>query len=170
MSEEMHTTHALSPEIAAIKKRGRVVWSEPGSDSPLKAHFGDEPIPVLDIRRPRIWGIQINDERELEGHERSSIPDEERWQIKLQAKDGSTYEVNSALVRPAPGQPGGERTFPRSWNDLRRRLSAGGGEGRVDRATVEESPIAAHPESPLGEPANCGRIYPMLLFQNASRQ
>jgi hypothetical protein len=40
----------------------------------------------------------VDDERELMGHERTSVADEELWQVVLQAKDGATYEVNSRLV------------------------------------------------------------------------
>jgi hypothetical protein len=30
------------------------------------------------------------------------IPDEELWEVSIRARDGSTYEVNAALLRPAP--------------------------------------------------------------------
>jgi hypothetical protein len=36
------------------------------------------------------------------GHERTSVADEELWQIILQAKDGSNYEVNAKWVVAAP--------------------------------------------------------------------
>jgi hypothetical protein len=62
--------------------------------------FDDSRIPVVGVRHVRLWGIQVDDDSEIEGHERTSIPDEELWEIVLKAKDGSTYEVNSKLVVP----------------------------------------------------------------------
>jgi hypothetical protein len=50
----------------------------------------------------RQWGLQVDDEFELPGHERTMIPDEELWEVSIRARDGSTYEVNAALLRPAP--------------------------------------------------------------------
>ena len=35
-------------------------------------------------------------------HERTSVADEELWQVVLQAKDGASYEVNAKLVVAAP--------------------------------------------------------------------
>jgi hypothetical protein len=60
------------------------------------------PIRVAGIRHVRVWGLQVDDERELPGHERTSIPDEELWQVELVADDGSKYEVSAATVEPAP--------------------------------------------------------------------
>jgi hypothetical protein len=37
----------------------------------------------------------------LPGRERTSIPDEEIWQVTLVARDGSHFEVNSELLVPA---------------------------------------------------------------------
>ena len=51
---------------------------------------------VLDCVR----GIQVDDERELPGHERTQIPDEELWEVNLEAKDGSHYEVDSKMLKP----------------------------------------------------------------------
>jgi len=59
-------------------------------------------IPVTAIRHVRQWGLQVDDEFELPGHERTMIPDEELWEVSIRARDGSTYEVNAALLRPAP--------------------------------------------------------------------
>jgi hypothetical protein len=94
--------HKLPARIAAIKERGYVVWSGDGPASNFKAQFADGPIPISGIRHVRVWGIQVDDERELPGHERTSIPDEELWQVELIATNGSKYEVNASLVRPAP--------------------------------------------------------------------
>ena len=46
--------------------------------------------------------LQVDDERELPGHERTTIPDEDLWQIELEALDGSHFEVNSQLLVAAP--------------------------------------------------------------------
>ena len=44
----------------------------------------------------------MDDERELPGLERTQVADEEIWEINLGAKDGSHYEVESRLPKPAP--------------------------------------------------------------------
>ena len=54
------------------------------------------------IRHVRQWGLQVDDERELMGHERTAVADEEFWQVVLRAEDGSTYEVNASPVAMAP--------------------------------------------------------------------
>jgi hypothetical protein len=64
--------------------------------------FDESRIPVAGLRHVRQWGIQVDDEREIMGHERTQIPDEELWEIVLKAKDGSTYEVHSSFLVPAP--------------------------------------------------------------------
>ncbi|MEN8129449.1 MAG: hypothetical protein ABFS45_04485 [Pseudomonadota bacterium] len=102
MSEKSAKERVLPERIAAIKKRGVVVWANDELLADFKDRFDPQQIPVVGIRNVRVWGIQVDDERELPGHERTSIPDEELWQVELKAKDGSTYEVNSALVSPAP--------------------------------------------------------------------
>lgn len=93
---------ALPQKIAAIKARGSVVWSDKEPSPEFKDRFEARKIPVVGIRHVRVWGIQVDDERELPGHERTTIPDEELWQVELKAKDGSSYEVNSNMVEPAP--------------------------------------------------------------------
>ena len=73
------------------------ITSQAASDRAAKA----ERIPVRGIRQVRVWGLQVDDERELPGHERTNIPDEEIWEVNLEASDGSCYEVASHLLRPA---------------------------------------------------------------------
>lgn len=102
MSDKAKQEKALPERIAAIQTRGFVVWANDELLPDFKGLFDDNHIPVVGIRNVRVWGIQVDDERELPGHERTSIPDEELWQVELKAKDGSTYEVNSSLVSPAP--------------------------------------------------------------------
>ena len=92
----------LPGEVAAIKARGFVDWSTKDLSPEFLHRFDEGKIPVVAIRHVRQWGLQVDDERELMGHERTSVPDEELWQIVLRAKDGSTYEINSKLVQPAP--------------------------------------------------------------------
>jgi hypothetical protein len=92
----------LPEEVAAIKEQGFVTWSSPSKElaPDFIQLFDENRIPVVAIRHVRQWGIQVDDERELMGHERTSIDDEELWQAVLKAKDGSTYEVNCKFVRP----------------------------------------------------------------------
>lgn len=101
MSSFSNMANSLPTRLAAIRECGFVTWaSGNGLSCEFKAQFDTEHIPVLGIRHVRLWGIQVDDERELPGHERTSIPDEELWQVVLKAKDGSSYEVNSKLVVP----------------------------------------------------------------------
>jgi hypothetical protein len=69
----------------------------------FRALFDSGRIPVKGIRSVRVWGLQVDDERELPGHERTMIPDEELWEVNLVARDGSCYEVESRLLKAAPG-------------------------------------------------------------------
>ena len=45
--------------------------------------------------------MQVDDERELPGLERTQIPDEEVWEVNLEALDGSKFEVDSRLLKAA---------------------------------------------------------------------
>jgi hypothetical protein len=99
----MMTEEQKLPEtVAAIKARGYAVWKKRELGPEFIALFHDSQIPVVGLRHVRQWGIQVDDEREILGHERTSVSDEELWEIVLQAKDGATYEVNSAFLAPAP--------------------------------------------------------------------
>ncbi len=92
----------MPADVVAIKECGYAIWaSEEGSDS-FRALFDESRIPVTGVRHVRHWGLQVDDERELPGRERTSIPDEEIWEINLEAKDGSHYEVESRFLKPAP--------------------------------------------------------------------
>ncbi len=92
----------LPDQVAAIEHRGFAVFADDTLPKEFRARFNDKRIPVTAIRHVRVWGVQVDDERELPGHERTVIPDEELWEVSLRARDGSNYEVNSALLRPAP--------------------------------------------------------------------
>jgi len=98
MAEEQR----LPEDVAAIKARGYAVWKKKDLGPEFTGRFDESRIPVAGVRHVRQWGIQVDDEREILGHERTSIPDEELWEILLKAKDGSTYEVNASYLAPAP--------------------------------------------------------------------
>ena len=89
------------PEVNAIAKAGYATWASDEIDPDLKARFDDKRIPVAGVRHVRVWGIQVDDERELPGLERTQIPDDEIWEINLVAANGTKYEVDSRLLIPA---------------------------------------------------------------------
>ena len=88
--------------VAAIRDCGYAIWT--GDDVPanFRGKFDPRRIPVSGIRSVRVWGLQVDDERELPGHERTHIPDEELWELNLVALDGSCYEVEARLLVAAP--------------------------------------------------------------------
>lgn len=96
----MSTTQSKLPdEVTALQESGFARWAT--SETPpadFRRQFDEARIPVVGIRHVRQWGLQVDDEREILGHERTSVADEELWQVVLQAKDGATYEVNTKLV------------------------------------------------------------------------
>ena len=102
MTPEMIDSPKIPEDIVAIKERGYVVWVKQGLTRDFMAKFAEDKIPVEGVRHVRVWGIQVDDERALPGHERTAIPDEEVWEVNLRAKDGSHYEVSSEYVMPAP--------------------------------------------------------------------
>ena len=84
--------------VAAIRDCGYATWSGDDVPAAFRAKFDPERIPVHSIRSVRVWGLQVDDERELPGHERTQIPDEQLWEVNLVALDGSRYEVESRLL------------------------------------------------------------------------
>lgn len=92
----------LPDGVAAIERRGYAVFADESLSDEFRARFDAERIPITAIRHVRVWGVQVDDERELPGHERTTIPDEEIWEVSLRARDGSSYAVSSTLLRPAP--------------------------------------------------------------------
>jgi hypothetical protein len=82
-------TTSLPDQVAAI-------------EGEFRERFDAGRIPVAAIRHVRQWGLQVDDEFEIPGHERTRVADEELWEISIRARDGSTYEVNAALLLPAP--------------------------------------------------------------------
>jgi hypothetical protein len=91
----------IPPHVAAIANRGYAIWASEDVDPKLRARFDEHRIRVAGVRNMRVWGLQVDDERELPGHERTSIPDEETWEINLVAKDGSHFEFDSSLLKLA---------------------------------------------------------------------
>ena len=98
----MSEVTAKMPErVAAIVECGFAMWASDEVDPAFRARFDAERIPVTGVRNVRVWGIQVDDERELPGHERTQIPDDEIWEVNLVALDGGHYEVDSRLLQPA---------------------------------------------------------------------
>ncbi len=97
-----HAATKLPDDVAAIQQCGYVVFTDETLSKEFRDRFDSERIPITAIRHVRIWGVQVDDERELPGHERTVVPDEEIWEISLRARDGSSYAVSSTLLRPAP--------------------------------------------------------------------
>ena len=91
----------MPPEVAEIAECGFATWASDTVDDKLRARFDAERIPVAGVRHVRIWGLQVDDERELPGLERTQIPDDEVWEVNLEALDGSKYEVDSRLLKAA---------------------------------------------------------------------
>ena len=92
----------MPPEVAEIAECGLATWARDDVDEKLRARFDTDRIPVVGVRHVRIWGLQVDDERELPGLERTQIPDEEVWEVNLEALDGSKFEVDSRLLKAAP--------------------------------------------------------------------
>ncbi len=91
----------MPQHVAAIAACGYAIWASDDVNPDLRARFDGQRIRVAGVRNVRIWGLQVDDERELPGRERTEIPDEETWEINLEAKDGSHFEFNSTLLRAA---------------------------------------------------------------------
>ena len=89
-------------DVAAIIDCGYAAWSGDDVDEKLRARFTAERIPVAGVRHVRLWGIQVDDERALPGRERTQIADDELWEVNLVADDGSHYEIDARLLKPAP--------------------------------------------------------------------
>lgn len=92
---------AVPARLAAILDVGFAIWADDSVNAALRGKFDSEKIPVVGVRQVRVWGLQVDDERELPGLERTQIPDEEVWEVNLEARDGSKYEFDSSLLKPA---------------------------------------------------------------------
>ena len=87
--------------IADIVASGFAIWATDDVDQTFRDRFDAARIPVAGVRNVRVWGLQVDDERELPGHERTNIPDDEIWEINLEALNGSHYEVDSRMLKAA---------------------------------------------------------------------
>ena len=87
--------------VAALVECGFAAWASDAVSEEFRARFDAERIPVVGVRHVRVWGLQVDDERALPGLERTSIPDEEIWEVNLRAKNGSIYEVASKMLQAA---------------------------------------------------------------------
>ena len=97
-----YNARKMPERVAAIAKCGFARWADKDQVDPrLRARFKAVRIPVAGIRHVRVWGLQVDDERELPGLERTQIPDEDIWEVNLRAIDGSKFEVDSRLLEPA---------------------------------------------------------------------
>ena len=96
------TPASMPAELTAIVECGYAIWATDGVDEAMRARFDSERIPVAGVRHVRVWGLQVDDERELPGLERTQVPDEELWEVNLEALNGSKYEFDSTLLEPAP--------------------------------------------------------------------
>lgn len=96
------TGPAMPAHVVAIADCGYAIWAGDDVDPKLRARFDGKRIRVSGIRHVRVWGIQVDDERELPGRERTQIPDEEIWEVSLVSADGSKYGFDSRFLKPAP--------------------------------------------------------------------
>jgi hypothetical protein len=95
---ERNAVEPMPAEVLAIRECGYPRWVSAEVAAAIRDRFAADRIPVKGIRHVRIWGLQVDDERELPGHERTTIPDEDLWQVELEALDGSRFEVNSGML------------------------------------------------------------------------
>lgn len=98
---EQQALAEMPAEVAAIKDCGFAIWASDDVAPEMRKNFDSERIPVLGVRHVRVWGIQVDDERALPGLERTKIPDEDLWEVSLQAKNGSSFAFDSHLLKPA---------------------------------------------------------------------
>jgi len=101
MSDDQRNINAPTG-VTAIIDCGYAIWASDDVDEKLRARFSTGRIPVAGVRHVRLWGIQVDDERTLPGHERTQIADDELWEVNLVAEDGSHYEIDARLLQPAP--------------------------------------------------------------------
>lgn len=90
----------MPAELARLIECGYATWASDEVGPDVRSRFHAERIPVAGVRHVRVWGVQVDDERELPGLERTQIPDEELWEVNLVALDGSKFEFDSTLLKP----------------------------------------------------------------------
>ena len=55
----------MPDRVAEIAECGFATWATDDVDDKLRARFATDRIPVAGVRQVRIWGLQVDDEREL---------------------------------------------------------------------------------------------------------
>jgi hypothetical protein len=98
---EVNKDTAMPADVAAIVECGYATWAGDDVDAALRGRFDSQRIPVAGVRHVRVWGLQVDDERALPGRERTQIPDEDIWEVNLEASNGSHYEIDARLLKPA---------------------------------------------------------------------
>ena len=98
-------TREMPERVRVMRDCGYATWAGDKLPQELRSKFHQDRIPVKSVRHVRVWGLQVDDERELPGHERTQIPDEDLWEVCLEALDGSSYSFDSGLLEPAGGPP-----------------------------------------------------------------
>lgn len=74
----MNAQPQLPDELIALRETGFTRWATDAAPAAnFRQRFDQPRIPVVGIRHVRQWGLQVDDERELMGHERTSAADEE---------------------------------------------------------------------------------------------
>jgi len=68
----------MPARVADIIACGFATWATDGVDEALRARFDALRIPVAGVRNVRVWGLQVDDERELPGHELALIRRDDR--------------------------------------------------------------------------------------------
>ena len=61
----------MPAELAAMVDCGYAIWATDGVDEAMRARFDSERIPVVGVRNVRVWGLQVDDERDQNGPDRS---------------------------------------------------------------------------------------------------
>ena len=92
---------SMPADLWTIVECGYAIWATDDVDPEMRARFDSERIPVSGVRHVRVWGLQVDDERELPGLERTQVQDEDLWEVNLEARNGSKYEFDSTLLKPA---------------------------------------------------------------------
>ncbi len=88
----------MPDHVSEIVDCGFAIWAADDVDVTIRTKFDEKRIPVVGVRNVRVWGVQVDDERELPGHERTQIPDEVIWEINLEARNGSRYAFDSKFL------------------------------------------------------------------------
>ena len=71
---ERESKAVMPDEVAAIADCGYATWAGEDVDSKLREKFDAGRIPVVGVRHVRVWGLQVDDERELPGHRERRFP------------------------------------------------------------------------------------------------